>query len=166
MKLSAKQTEVRGVRRLAIVAACAVFGVATCGAVMGLSMNVNAQAANDSGGPTKTPKIIHVSAGEMQGDVLNKVPPKYPAEAKKKKVQGTVVLRAVIAKDGTVKDLKAVSGPKLLRQSSMDAVKQWTYKPYLLNGNPIEVDTTINVIYSLGGSLTTPPPPPPPPSNE
>jgi outer membrane biosynthesis protein TonB len=60
-----------------------------------------------------------------------------------------VVLNAVIGKDGTVQNLNVVSGPGELQQSSLDAVSQWTYKPYLLNGDPIEVETTINVIYSL-----------------
>jgi len=149
MKLTAKQTEIRGARRLAIVAACAVLGVATCGGVLGLSMHVNAQTTSNDSGQAKTPKKIAVSEEQMEGNVLNKVQPVYPPEAKKKKVHGTVVLDAVIGKDGTIKDVKAVSGPKMLQQSSIDAVKQWTYKPYLLNGDPVEVETHINVIYSL-----------------
>jgi outer membrane biosynthesis protein TonB len=55
----------------------------------------------------------------------------------------------VIGKDGTVEELKVASGPKELQQSSLDAVRQWIYKPFLLNGDPVEVKTTINVVYSL-----------------
>lgn len=149
MKLTEKQASIRGVRRLAIVAACAAFGIATCGSALALSMTVNAPATTEDSGATKTPEVLNVRAGEMAGNLLNKVQPKYPEDAKKAHVQGTVVLHALIGKDGTIKDLRVVSGPEMLRQSSLDAVKQWTYKPYLLNGNPVEVKTTINVTYSL-----------------
>ena len=60
-----------------------------------------------------------------------------------------MVLAAVIAKDGTVANLRVVSGPSQLQRSALDAVRQWRYKPYLLNGNPIEVDTTVQVLYTL-----------------
>jgi TonB family protein len=167
MKLTEKQTGIRGVRRLAILAACAVFGIATCGSALALSMAVNAQTASDDSG-AKTPKVVKVSSGKMAGNLLTKVMPKYPADAKKAHVQGTVVLHAVIGKDGIIKDLSVVSGPEMLQQSSLDAVRQWTYKPYLLNGNPVEVETQINVIYSLGGKLkkngAIPQPTPPPPN--
>lgn len=149
MKLTEKQASIRGVRRLAIVAACAAFGIATCGSALALSMTVNAPAATENSGATKTPEVLNVRAGEMAGNLLNKVTPKYPEKAKKARVQGTVVLHALIGKDGAIKDLRVVSGPEMLRKSSIDAVKQWTYKPYLLNGNPVEVKTTINVTYSL-----------------
>ena len=165
MKLTAEQSEIRGVRRMAIVAACAVLGMGICGAVLGLSMRVNAQTAGDSGVQSKAPGAVNVAPGVMQGNILTKVQPVYPPEAKKKRVQGAVVLHALIGKDGTVKDVSAISGPERLRQPSIDAVKQWTYKPFLLNGNPVEVKTTINVIYSLGGkgnkNGAIPPPPPP-----
>jgi TonB family protein len=67
-------------------------------------------------------------------------------------VQGSVVLRAVISKTGTIEDLKVVSGPKELTESAIDAVKRWKYLPYLLNSQPVEVDTTITVNYMLEGS--------------
>ena len=86
----------------------------------------------------------------MAGNILTKAVPKYPPDAKKAKIQGKVVLSAVIGKDGNVENLRVISGPKELQQSSLDAVRQWTYKPYLLNGDPVEVKTTVNVVYSLG----------------
>jgi TonB family protein len=85
----------------------------------------------------------------MAQRTVKKVVPKYPEAAKKARIQGTVVLNAKIGKDGTIESLKAVSGPKVLQRSSLDAVRQWTYKPFLLSGNPVEVETTISVVYSL-----------------
>jgi protein TonB len=77
--------------------------------------------------------------------------PVYPPIAKTAHIAGTVVLHAVIAKDGSVEDLQYVSGPPLLMKSAMDAVKQWRYQPTQLNGDPVEVDTTISVVFTLGG---------------
>ena len=75
--------------------------------------------------------------------------PVYPPDAKKARIQGTVVLDAIIGKDGTVEKLVVQSGPSALQQSALDAVRQWTYKPFLLNGDPVDAKTTINVVYSL-----------------
>jgi TonB family protein len=75
--------------------------------------------------------------------------PIYPPDAKKARVQGEVVLDAVIGKDGKVENLNVVSGPPMLQSSSIEAVRQWIYKPFLLNGDPVEVRTSIHVIYSL-----------------
>jgi TonB family protein len=85
----------------------------------------------------------------MAGNLRTKVMPEYPPSAKKARIQGTVVLSAVVGDDGNIKNLRVISGPSELQQSSLDAVRQWTYKPYLLNGDPVEVKTTVNVVYSL-----------------
>jgi TonB family protein len=77
--------------------------------------------------------------------------PPYPVNAKIDRIQGTVILSARINKAGTIDDLQVISGPQALRKSSFDAVKTWKYKPYLLNGEPVEVETQITVIYTLGG---------------
>jgi protein TonB len=74
----------------------------------------------------------------------------YPKEAKKKHITGAVLLHAIIGKDGTIENLEYVSGPSELTPSAMEAVKQWRYKPTLLNGDPVQVDTTISVVYALG----------------
>jgi protein TonB len=87
----------------------------------------------------------------MQGNILTKAVPVYPPAAKKARIQGKVVLDAVIGTDGTVESLRVLSGPQELQQSALDAVRQWTYKPYLVNGEPVEVETTVNIIYMLGG---------------
>jgi TonB family protein len=151
MKLAEKQNEIRGVRRLAIVVACAAFGVVTCGSALALSMHVDAaSAASDNNSTPKTDQFINVSPEVVAGNKISGPTPKYPVEAKKARIQGWVVLDAIIGKDGTVENLQVVSGPKELQQSSLDAVQQWKYKPFLLNGDPVEVETTINVIYTLG----------------
>jgi TonB family protein len=86
---------------------------------------------------------------DLARNVITKVPPVYPPDAKKARIQGTVALDAVIGKSGDVESLKVVSGPQELQQSALNAVRQWKYKPFLLNGDPIEVESTIKVIYSL-----------------
>lgn len=86
----------------------------------------------------------------MQGMLLKKVQPHYPQEAKNQRVQGTVVLAAEIDTTGHITDLKVLQGPDLLKQASLDAVKNWLYRPYLLNGEPVKVNTQINVVFSLG----------------
>ena len=96
------------------------------------------------------PKRVNISPGVAQGLLASKTLPVYPIDAKKAGVTGTVVLTAVIGTDGLIKDLQIVSGPDLLQQAALDTVKQWRYRPYLLNGQPVEVRTTINVIFTLG----------------
>ena len=92
-----------------------------------------------------------VSSGVMAGYLMDKTPPLYPAIAREARIQGTVVLQATIGKAGEIENLRAVSGPPMLRQAALDAVRSWRYKPFLLNNNPVEVETTINVVFSLGG---------------
>lgn len=98
-----------------------------------------------------TPKSIRVGGNVAAANLIHQVTPQYPAIAKTAHISGTVLLHAVIGKDGTVQDLQYVSGPPLLMRSAMDAVRQWRYKPTLLNGEPVDVDTTISVVFTLGG---------------
>ena len=91
-----------------------------------------------------------INAALAQGMLLRKVTPTYPPFALHERITGTVVLEATIGTDGHVRDLKAVSGPSELRTASLEAVHQWLYRPYLLNGEPVSVQTTINVIFALG----------------
>jgi len=110
-------------------------------------------AAAESGGSKVASAAANpakVSPEVMAGNVINKVTPRYPEDAKKAKIEGAVLLKAVIGKDGTIENLQVISGPKELQTSALDAVRQWTYKPYLLNGDPEDVETTITVTYSLG----------------
>lgn len=95
------------------------------------------------------PRKIAISSGVAQGNLIRNPRPEYPQEAKSSGVSGTVVIQATIGKDGRISDAHAVSGPSALRQAAVDAVKNWVYKPYLLNGEAVEVDTTINIVFSL-----------------
>jgi len=96
-------------------------------------------------------KPVAISSGIATGMLVQSTPPAYPPLAKTAHVAGTVELHATIATNGTIKDLRAVNGPVMLRQAAVDAVKNWRYQPYKLNNQPVEVETTINVIFTLGG---------------
>ena len=98
------------------------------------------------------PQRVRVSNGVSQGLIVKKVQPKYPKKARKKRIQGTVVLQVVISKAGDIKTVELVSGDPLLAPAAIDAVKQWKYKPFLLEGNPVEVNTEIRVNFALSGS--------------
>ena len=86
----------------------------------------------------------------MAGQLVHKVWPQYPEAAKQAHVSGSVVMHVIIGEDGVPRDITVVSGPEMLRQSYVDAVKQWVYKPYLLNGKPVSVDTTVAIILDIG----------------
>lgn len=98
----------------------------------------------------QSPQRIRVGGNVEAASLLTRVVPRYPAMAIAAHVSGTVVLHAVIAKDGSVQELTYVSGPGLLLKAAMDAVRQWRYRPTLLNSQPVEVETTIDVVFNLG----------------
>ena len=102
--------------------------------------------------PAPTPKRMRVPARIAEANLVYDVAPKYPPEAGQKRIEGTVVLMAVIGKDGTVRDVRLESGLPLLAQAAIDAVKQWRYRPYLLNGDPVEVDSQITINFTLSTS--------------
>jgi TonB family protein len=147
MKLTETKMKVGRARRVALSAACMVLGCATAASAFALRLAVDEPAAN--GNQESQKKLLSVPPAEMAGMIVSKVMPKYPPAAKKARIQGKVELHAMISKTGHVENVKVVSGPNELQASAMDAVRQWVYKPYLLNGNPVAVETTINVIYSL-----------------
>jgi periplasmic protein TonB len=95
------------------------------------------------------PQRVRVSQGVTSGLLIRKVEPEYPAIARQARIQGQVVLEAIIAKDGMVQNLRVVSGHPLLVPAALSAVQQWRYRPYLLNGAPVEVDTTVIVTFVL-----------------
>ena len=97
------------------------------------------------------PQKLRVSSGVAAGMLIYQMKPAYPRLAAQARIQGTVVLHAVIAKDGTVHDLHVISGHPMLVPAAIEAVKQWRYRPYLLNDEPVEVDTQINVNFTLNG---------------
>ncbi|PYX80899.1 MAG: energy transducer TonB [Acidobacteria bacterium] len=106
--------------------------------------------------PVAVPKVaapqrVRVSQGVSQGLLIKKIQPPYPPLARQARIQGQVVLQAEISKDGSIQNLRLISGHPMLAPSAIEAVKQWRYKPYYLNGEPVEVETQITVIFSLSG---------------
>lgn len=106
---------------------------------------------------TRRPAAVHpdvkgpvrISSSVVAGMLIRKVTPVYPPIAIESRQQGTVVLQATISKAGTIENLRVAGGPAMLQQSALDAVQHWIYRPYLLNGQPVEVETTINVVFNL-----------------
>jgi len=99
--------------------------------------------------PPALPKRVRVSQGVSKGLLVKKVAPLYPADARAAYIQGTVVLQAQISPTGDITDLELVSGPVELAGSAVAAIRQWKYKPYLLMGHPVAVETQIQVNYQL-----------------
>jgi len=102
--------------------------------------------------PPKAAAPVRIKQGGevTAASIITQTRPVYPALARQARIQGTVLLHAIIDKDGQVAKLEVVSGHPLLVQSALDAVKQWRYKPTQLNGDPVEVDTTIQVTFTMG----------------
>jgi len=98
-----------------------------------------------------TPQRVRVSQGVSEGLLIHKVQPTYPPLARQARISGTVVLQAAIGKDGNIQNLRLVSGHPMLAPAAIEAVKQWKYRPYFLNGEPVEVDTQITVNFTLAG---------------
>jgi len=100
-----------------------------------------------SAGPVH--QTVRVSSRVIAGMLVKKVNPIYPKEARKKHVQGVVMLHAIIDKQGAITRLEVVSGDPLLASSALDAARQWKYRPYVLQGQPVEVETEIQVNFTL-----------------
>jgi protein TonB len=96
-------------------------------------------------------KPIILSRGITEGLLIHKVTPEYPSIARQGRIQGQVLLQAVIGRDGTIQNLQLISGHPMLVKSALDAVRQWRYRPYRLNDQPVEVETQITVNFVLGG---------------
>jgi TonB family protein len=151
MHLTTPSTELRGLRRFATVALCALLGLGACTSALALRTAVPTPSplALQPQSADTAPPPPHIAGGVIAGSRLSYVQPIYPPEAKAAKLSGTVLLHAIIGKDGTIESLTVISGPDAFLKSALDAVHQWTYKPYLLNGEPTAVDTTITINYSL-----------------
>jgi protein TonB len=97
---------------------------------------------------THSPRISHM----MEGNLIRRVQPDYPPLARSARIQGQVELSAVISKAGTIENLRVLAGHPMLVGAAIEAVRQWRYRPYILNGEPVEVETRITVKFSLSGS--------------
>jgi protein TonB len=98
-----------------------------------------------------TPQRVRVSQGVTQGLLIRKIQPAYPPLARQARIQGSVLLQAEISREGTIVNLRLVSGHPMLAPAALEAVKQWRYRPYILNGEPVEVETQITVNFTLSG---------------
>jgi periplasmic protein TonB len=98
-----------------------------------------------------TPQRVRVSQGVTQGLIIRRVQPAYPPLARQARIQGPVVLQAEIGRDGSIQNLRLISGHPMLAPAAIEAIKQWKYKPYILNGEPVEVETTITFNFTLSG---------------
>ena len=87
-----------------------------------------------------------------EGNLIHKVQPAYPGLARSARIQGAVLLQAIISKDGSIENLRLLSGHPMLAPAAIEAVKQWRYWPYILNNEPVEVETQITVNFSLAGN--------------
>jgi TonB family protein len=114
----------------------------------GVIGNILSQTPASSSG-SASPQRVRVASGIAAGLLVSKVDPVYPPVARQARVQGTVLLQAHIGRDGSVQDLQLISGHPLLAPAAIDAVKQWRYTPYLLNGTPVDVETQIQVNFTL-----------------
>jgi serine/threonine-protein kinase len=160
----------------AVVGILAIFLVAGGGYLFVKSSNSNVEPppiekkmpptddhkAGGDGQPPAAPKRIRVDSQTEQALLTYHPTPNYPAMARAARIQGTVQLGAIINKDGTVQDLKPLSGNPLLQKAAMDAVSHWRYEPTLVSGEPVEVETEVNVNFVLQEVATTHNPPPPP----
>jgi protein TonB len=97
-------------------------------------------------------KRMRIASRVAEANLIHDVPPQYPPEAGRARIEGTVVLMAVIGKDGTVTDVRVENGLPILAQAAIDAVKQWRYKPYMIDGEPVEVDSRITINFNLSVS--------------
>jgi len=120
---------------------------------IGANSDEKAIAGIMSSTPVAVPKpagqTLRISQGVSQGLLMKRVQPSYPPQAMQMRLQGAVLLEAMIGKDGSITSVKRISGDALLARSAADAVKQWKYKPYYLNGEPVEIDTQITVNFKL-----------------
>jgi protein TonB len=100
--------------------------------------------------PARPSGPIHVSSGVAAGQLLVPIQPRYPVIAREARIQGTVVVSALIGTDGHIASLRVLSGPPMLAPAAVDAIRQARYRPWTLNGQPVEVETTISVVFTLG----------------
>lgn len=150
MNLTRTSHPVQSWKHKTITAACVGLCLLTCGSAIALRIHTDPPTASvDQSKIAKADQPVKIAAGIMAGNKLTGVNPVYPEAAKRKKIQGTVVLSAVINKEGSVEQVMMKSGPEELGPPSIEAVRQWTYKPYLLNGERAAVQTIVNVTYSL-----------------
>jgi protein TonB len=124
----------------------AATSIATGTSTNALSGIVNTTAINAQKAPEQS---LRISQGVSQGLIIKKVQPAYPPQARQMRLEGKVELQANISRSGSISSIKQLSGDPVLGRAAMDAVRQWKYKPYYLNGEPVEVETQVTVNFKL-----------------
>jgi protein TonB len=125
------------------------IGIIGFGSPDGVFNGIRADIARPVAHPTVNPRVIRTSS-MMQGMLIHRVEPQYPAIARSARVEGPVKITAIISREGAIEQAQVISGSPLLGRAAIDAVRQWRYKPYILNGEPVEVETQITVNFVLG----------------
>jgi protein TonB len=129
-----------------------IIGGPTNGGVGALPLGLSPPPPTARVHPAKPTGPIHVSSGVAAGQLIVPIQPHYPAIALATRTQGTVVVAATISTEGRIESLRVLSGPPLLVGAAVEAIRQARYHPWTLNGQPVEVETTINVVFSLGAN--------------
>jgi TonB family protein len=153
VEFSRYQEQTSGLRRFAVI--CALF----LALLLSPWLSQSAQAPDSPkteqppAPEASKPKVprIKIGGNVAKSQLKHKVQPRYPQEARDNRIEGTVRLHAVLSAAGKVMQVDVVSGDPVLAKAALEAVRQWEYKPVLLNGEPVEVDTTIDVVFSLVG---------------
>ena len=130
------------------------------GVVGGVSSGVSSEMLNSAPSvpvlaksPAPMPaKRMRIASRVAEANLIHDVAPQYPSEAGRARIEGTVVLMALIGKDGSVHDVQVESGLPILAQAAIDAVRQWRYRPYVIDGEPVEVDSRITINFTLSAS--------------
>jgi len=157
MKLSAKKIEIGGMQRLAIVIACAAFGVATCGSALALGMHVDAATASSVSQGANASKQNKVPAGVMRvgngvsaPKLVYSVDPKFSNKARHAKYQGICVLSLIVDKDGKPQDIHVVKKLGMgLDEKAVEAVRQYRFKPAYYKGHPVAVQINVEVNFRI-----------------
>jgi periplasmic protein TonB len=140
---------IAGSRNQLLIVAFAFF---TTALALGKPQDQSTPASTQPQSQPELPKRVRVSSGVSAGLLLKRVNPVYPKTARKKHIQGVVIMSAMIDKNGDIANLVVVSGDPTLAKAATEAVQQWKYRPYLLQGQPVEVETQIQVNFTLAGS--------------
>jgi TonB family protein len=106
--------------------------------------------------PSNSSKPVLVPEDTATGMLIHKVDPEYPRIAKAARISGIVTVKATISKQGEILDLHVECGPAILQEPSLKAIREWKYRPYLVRGKPVEVQTTIRITFALGGKKKLP----------
>jgi len=153
MKLSAKMIEIGGMRRLAIVIACAAFGIATCGSALALGMHVDAATASSAsqGAKNNVPAgVMRVGNGVSAPKLIYSVDPKFSNKARHAKYQGICVLSLIVDKDGKPQDIHVVQKLGMgLDEKAIEAVRQYRFKPAYYKGHPVAVQINVEVNFRI-----------------